>query len=130
MLPTPSLSIRPAAALIVALALSACGAPMPGPRATGPVALGPVVPQALPPVLPGLAGPQPVTASQAEAACSDTARAQGLGVQSVVGSREVPSPDGTAQARDVMLRVTRGAQVFDVRCNYSFAAGAARIMSL
>jgi hypothetical protein len=122
---TPRLPFRPGAALIVALALSACGAPIPGPRA-----MGPMVPQALPPSLPGLAGPGAVPLSQAEAACSEMARAQGLGVQSVVGSREVTGPDGVPQARDVLLRVTRGEQVYDVRCNYSYSADSARIMSL
>lgn len=124
-MPTPRLPIRPGAALIVVLALSACGAPMPGPRA-----LGPVVPQFVPPTIPGLDAPAPVTATQAEAACSEMARAQGLGVQSVVGSREVTGPDGVTQARDVLLRVTRGEQVYDVRCNYSYSADSARIMSL
>ena len=122
---TPFLPIRPGTALIVVLALSACAAPMPGPRA-----LGPVVPQFVPPTFPGLDAPAPVTATQAEAACSEMARAQGLNVQSIVGSREVTSPDGVAQARDVLLRVTSGAQVYDVRCNYNYSADAARIMSL
>ena len=71
-----------------------------------------------------------VPASAAEAACMEQGRGQGLAVQSVVGTREVSGSDGAASSRDVMLRVARGQQVYEVRCSYSYASNEARIMSL
>jgi hypothetical protein len=65
------------------------------------------------------------TAAAAEAACVSQGNAQGLNVQQVVGTRDV---GGTS--RDVMLRVARGQQVFDIRCNFDYASGQARIMTL
>lgn len=70
------------------------------------------------------------TAGAAEAACVAQGRSQGLDVQSVVGSRVQRGADDAPVARDVMLRVARGAQVFDLRCNYQYASQEARIMSL
>jgi hypothetical protein len=61
------------------------------------------------------------SASAAEAACVAQGETQGMNVRSVVGTREVTG------ARDVMLRVARGQQVFDVRCRYDNATGEARI---
>jgi len=78
------------------------------------------------PAVPGAAA----SAGQAEAACLAQGRAQGLSVQGVVGTREVTAADGSTSARDVMLRVARGQQVYEVRCNYSYASAEARIMSL
>lgn len=70
------------------------------------------------------------SASVAENACVSAGQAQGLAVQGVVGTRETMGTDGMAQSRDVMLRVARGQQVYDVRCAYSYASAQARIMSL
>ena len=71
-----------------------------------------------------------VPASAAEAACMEQGRGQGLAVQGVVGTREVSGADGLARSRDVMLRVARGQQVYEVRCSYSYVSNEARIMSL
>ena len=70
------------------------------------------------------------TASRAEAACVDQGRAQGLSVEHVVGTRAVTGADGQPTGRDVMLRVARDGQMFEVRCNYQSASDEARIMSL
>jgi len=48
----------------------------------------------------------------------------------VVGTREVSGSDGLARSRDVMLRVARGQQVYEVRCSYNYVSNEARIMSL
>ncbi|MFN4098562.1 MAG: hypothetical protein ACK4GT_02180 [Pararhodobacter sp.] len=53
-------------------------------------------------------------------------RDAGFDVQSVVGTREVSG----ATARDVMLRVNRSGRTIEVRCNYAYASGQARIMTL
>jgi hypothetical protein len=76
------------------------------------------------------ATPGAVPASAAESSCTQQGQAQGLAVQGVVGTREVTGADGVARSRDVMLRVARGQQVYEVRCSYSYASGQARIMSL
>ena len=70
------------------------------------------------------------SASAAEAACVAQGEMQGMNVQSVVGTREVSGSDGQPASRDVMLRVQRGQQIFDVRCRYDYAGAAARIMTL
>lgn len=70
------------------------------------------------------------TTGDAEAACVAQGRSQGLEVQSVVGSRVQRGEDEVPVARDVMLRVARGGQVYDLRCHYQYASGTARIMSL
>jgi hypothetical protein len=70
------------------------------------------------------------SASAAEAACVAQGETQGMNVQTVVGTREVSGSDGRATSRDVMLRVARGQQVFDVRCSYDYASAQARIMTL
>lgn len=120
----PSLTIRPLVFVALAFALSACGAGIQMPRMGGMA-----MPRAAAPVAP--LGPEAaVTAGRAEAACTEVAQAQGLGVQSIVGTREVTGADGVAVSRDVMLRVARGQQVYDVRCSYSYGGDAARIMSL
>lgn len=69
-------------------------------------------------------------ASRAEAACVEAGRSQGLTVHQVVGTR--PATDGAGQptGRDVMLRVSRAGQMYEVRCNYASATDSARIMSL
>lgn len=98
--------------------------PAPTMRAPSPPPMASAQPMA--PAEPGA----PVSAGQAETACLSQGRAQGLAVQGVVGTREVTGPDGAPSARDVMLRVARGQQVYEVRCNYSYASAEARIMSL
>ncbi len=125
--------------VLAAVLLGACQAPdlrsvMPGPRAEAPApAPAPegVAADAFSPEAPGegAAAPRP-PASQAEAACMQQGREQGLAVREVVGTREVQGSDGQAVSRDVMLRVARGQQVYDVRCSYHYASAAARIMSL
>lgn len=70
------------------------------------------------------------TAGEAEAACVALGRERGLDVQSVLGSRVQRDADEQPIARDVMLRVARDRQVYDLRCNYHYASGTARIMSL
>lgn len=70
------------------------------------------------------------SASAAEAACVAQGQGQGMNIQRVVGTREVAGPGGQPVARDVMLRVARGQQVFDIRCSYDYASGQARIMTL
>ena len=70
------------------------------------------------------------SASAAEAACVAQGEMQGMNVQSVVGTRENTTPAGQPTSRDVMLRVARGQQVFDVRCRYDYASSEARIMTL
>jgi hypothetical protein len=70
------------------------------------------------------------SAGAAEAACVAQGEMQGMNVQSVVGTREVAGVGGEPGSRDVMLRVARGQQVFDVRCSYSYATAEARIMTL
>jgi hypothetical protein len=70
------------------------------------------------------------SASAAEAACVAQGETQGMNVQTVVGTREVSGSDGQPSSRDVMLRVARGQQVFDVRCRYDYDSSEARIMTL
>lgn len=119
---------RTAAVLVSMLFIAGCAqlpdmrgpAPQRGapPPAAQPV---PVVPEATPGAVP---------ASAAESSCMQQGQSQGLAVQGVVGTREVSGSDGVARSRDVMLRVARGQQVYEVRCSYSYASGQARIMSL
>lgn len=117
-------------ALTGALALAGC-AELPHLTGAQPRAAAPAPFQAAPPP------PAPSadigirrSASAAEAACVAQGETQGMNVQSVVGTREVTGADGQASSRDVMLRVARGQQVFDVRCSYNYASGEARIMTL
>ncbi|SDW48345.1 hypothetical protein [Roseicitreum antarcticum] len=122
--------IRPVAVLGV-LALAGCTA-YPGqmggfsaPRTTAPSTIA---------VTPAPAGSfpdmgAPVPASEAERACLGAAQERGLTVRSVVGSRAVAGSDGDS-GRDVMLRVARSGQEYEVRCNYAGATQSARIMSL
>ncbi|MFN3955195.1 MAG: hypothetical protein ACK4LQ_12150 [Pararhodobacter sp.] len=70
------------------------------------------------------------SAGAAENACVAAGQQQGLGVQGVVGTREVAGSDGQPTSRDVMLRVARGQQLYEVRCSYNYASAQARIMSL
>jgi hypothetical protein len=117
----------------LALSLAACGAipdframrpaapPPPPSMAVAPLPpTGPVVP-----VLPGAP-----SAGAAEAACTAAGRERGFEVQGVVGSSDVMGADGRAISRDVMLRVVRSGQQFDLRCNYVYADGLARVMAL
>lgn len=76
-------------------------------------------------VAPGSAG-----APAAEAACTAAGRERGFEVQGVVGSTEVMGTDGQPASRDVMLRVARASQVFDLRCNYHYGSAQARVMAL
>lgn len=102
----------------------------------GPV--GPGVPASAPRAAPGgqaasLPPPSPAdvpTASRAERACVEQGAAQGLSVQRVVGTRATTDASGQTTGRDVMLRVSRQGQVYEVRCNYAAATDTARIMSL
>lgn len=122
--------IRPLGMLGV-LALAGCTA-YPGqmggltpPRDTGPSTIS---------VTPAPAGSfpdmgAPVAASDAERACLGAAQERGLSVQSVVGSRAVAGSGGDS-GRDVMLRVSRSGQVYEVRCSYAGSTQTARIMSL
>ena len=120
--------------LIGAMALAGCagfpdmmGAPTPSPA-----------PAPAPMIAPSIApSPEPAedigirrSASAAEAACVAQGETQGMNVQSVVGTREVAGSDGRPVSRDVLLRVARGEQVFDVRCSYNYASSEARIMTL
>ena len=82
---------------------------------------------ALPDPAPQVAGP---SAGAAETACLEAGRAAGFDVQRVVGTTEVMGTQGLADSRDVMLAVRRGGQSFEVRCSYSYATNAARIMTL
>jgi hypothetical protein len=70
------------------------------------------------------------TASRAEQACVAQAQARGLSVSRIVGSREVIGTAGQSNGRDVMLRVSRGTQEYEVRCSYTSDTDSARIMSL
>lgn len=122
---------RLAPTLVALTLLAGCGAipdfraPMLGgarpqaPAAPEPLAMAPL------PATPGASG-----AGAAEAACLAAGQERGFQVQGVVGSSDVTGADGRAISRDVMLRVARGAQVFDLRCNYSYAEGQARVMAL
>ncbi|WP_333830272.1 hypothetical protein [Pararhodobacter sp.] len=119
---------RTVTVLASVLAISAC-AQMPDMRGPAPVrSAPPPVFNTAPGAPGGMQGAAP--ASAAEQACSQQGQSQGLAVQSVVGTREVSGNDGVARSRDVMLRVARGQQVYEVRCSYSYANGEARIMSL
>ncbi len=117
----------PAAALCLAagLGLSACMEP-----------LGMGAPAAAPRTTPGdqvafLPPPTDVpTASRAERACVGQGARQGLDVQRVVGTRATTDASGQTTGRDVMLRVSRQGQVYEVRCNYAQGTDTARIMSL
>lgn len=70
------------------------------------------------------------SASAAESACVAAGQQQGLNVQGVVGTREVSGSDGQPASRDVMLRVARGQQLYELRCSYHYASAQARIMTL
>ena len=116
---------RAACGAALALVLAGCALPplgdlRPGTGASAPAAAAPA---------PGGDDAIP-TAGEAEAACVARGREQGLDVQSVVGSRVQRDADEQPVARDVMLRVARQGQVFDLRCNYRYASAEARIMSL
>jgi hypothetical protein len=127
---------RLALILILTLALlpAACGtipdfrAGSPAPRSAGPAAPSPATPS--PPLemtpLPG-AG---VSAGAAEAACTAAGVERGFQVQGIVGSTDVAGTDGQPASRDVMMRVARGTQVFDLRCSYHYASAQARVMAL
>jgi len=110
------------AALSAVLGLAACG-DFPDLRTPQPQAAAPIQ------TAPAPFAPQDDigirrSASAAEAACVAQGQNQGMNVQTVVGTREAEG------ARDVMLRVARGQQVFDVRCRYDNTTGDARIMTL
>lgn len=120
--------VRSVSALVGVLVIAGC-AQLPDMRGPAPIRSAPP-PAAQPaPVMPD-ATPGAVPASAAESSCTQQGQAQGLAVQGVVGTREVTGADGVARSRDVMLRVARGQQVYEVRCSYSYASGQARIMSL
>ena len=110
--------------LLTGCALPDLGGLGPTPRAPAPA------PGAVAPDTPAPTDADSPPASTAEAACTRQGRDQGLNVREVVGTREVTDSEGRPVARDVMLRVARGEQVFDIRCNYRYAEARARIMSL
>ncbi|MCB1391233.1 MAG: hypothetical protein KDK12_19135 [Rhodobacteraceae bacterium] len=112
------------AGLAASTLLAACGA-MPDARYRDPF----YRPTYGPPVAnpsPG-GGPAP---DQAEMACVAAGHDAGFDVERVVGTRELMGPQATATSRDVMLRVRRGGQSLEVRCNYAYDTGQARIMTL
>lgn len=122
--------------LVGALLLAGCQMPdfrgmVPAPRSAAPATADPAPDPATDPLGEGagIAAPAP-SASVAEAACMQAGRDRDLTVREIVGTREVPGADGIPASRDVMLRVARGQQVYDVRCSYSYASAQARIMSL
>lgn len=86
--------------------------------------------------LPDLSAPAPAApaveppAERAIAACLERAEAQGLEVRGVASADEVVGGAGTAVGQNVFLQVRRGGQAFELRCNYSYAAEEARIMTL
>ena len=118
---------------LVALGLSAC-AGLPDMRMGGsaPSASAPPETIAVTPAegAPDLALAGQPSASAAEAACTEAGRERGFTVQGVVGSSDVRGDDGQPVSRDVMLRVARGAQVFDLRCSFHYASAQARVMAL
>lgn len=117
-----------------ALGLAACGdLPdlRPGTRPGPAVTTGPVIDPA--PIQLGPDGQAPGngrSAAAAEAACVAAGQERGFTVQGVVGSSDVAGGDGLPASRDVMLRVARGAQIFDLRCNFHYASAQARVMAL
>lgn len=119
--------------VVAIMSLTACTngpGPMGGfgaPRSTAPSTI--AVTPAPAGTFPQVGGGEVVAASDAESACLGAAQERGLSVQSVVGSRAVEGSDGDS-GRDVMLRVSRSGQEYEVRCNYAGATGTARIMSL
>lgn len=118
----------------LALSLAACGA-IPDFRAMRPAASPPPPPSMAVAPLPPTGPVAPVlpgapSAGAAEAACAAAGRERGFEVQGVVGSTDVMGADGRAASRDVMLRVLRSGQQFDLRCNYVYADGLARVMAL
>lgn len=121
---------RPLALLCTCALLAGCGE-MPDFRAGerfGAFIARPLAPGSTPAIP---AAPQGPAASAAETACTDAGRAAGFTVQGVVGTREVLPPAGGAPvSRDVVLRVARGGQTLEVRCNYAYATSTARMMTL
>lgn len=123
------LNARTVSALVGAFVIAGCAA-MPDMRSAGAPPRSPLPRAEAAPVMTPQATPGAVSASAAETACMQQGQGQGLAVQGVVGTREAAGADGVARSRDVMLRVARGQQVYEVRCSYSYASGEARIMSL
>lgn len=123
--------IRATALGCLAFSLAACGGipdfrvPFRAAPASAPMTAAPIAPSA--PLAPVPGAP---TAGAAEAACLQAGRERGFDVQGVVGSTDVLGADGVALSRDVMLRVARSGQQFDLRCNYVYADGIARVMAL
>ena len=91
-----------------------------GPRAQS-------MPRAIPTAPGASASPAPNLAAQA---CIAAGTEAGFEVLGVVGTREVSGLQGNAVSRDVMLRVRRGGQTVEVRCNFAYDTAAARIMTL
>lgn len=106
---------------LTALTLAACGVPDFRARPAAPRAsAAPAAPVA----------PAPTGANAAETACLAAGRERGFQVQGVTGSSEVMGADGRPASRDVMMRVQRGQQIFDLRCNYDYGGAMARVMAL
>lgn len=116
----------PLAPLALTLILAGCGA-MPDFRLnrSAPSPANPAPPPAVMPAEPGAP-----SAGAAEAACQAAGRERGFEVQGIVGSSDVMGADGRPVSRDVMLRVARSGQQFDLRCNFVYADGLARVMAL
>lgn len=109
---------------VVALTLAACGE-LPDFRVPGSP-----TPAAVSAPPPAATLPPQTGAGAAETACTAAGQERGFTVQGVVGSTDVAGADGQPASRDVMLRVARGQQVFDLRCNYHYASSQARVMAL
>lgn len=133
--PMPRTRLTAAAALcLAALSLAACGG-LPDLRRSRPAPPPPPPSAAMPAPPPAAAAPEVAAglrppASTAEDACRAAGQARGFDVRAIAGSAEVTGQTGAPESRDVMLRVARGAQVFDVRCNYHYPSGTARVMAL
>jgi hypothetical protein len=101
------------------------------PRAAAAAPVISVAPLASPvDAMPGVGDAAPVSAGVAESACRAAGADRGFQVQGVVGSTDVRGADGQPVSRDVMLRVARSGQVFDLRCSYHYASAQARVMAL
>ena len=103
-----------------------------GPALLLPALLAGCMQGAMPPLLdptPAPAAPQmDGEAQRAVAACLDRAETQGLNVAGVDRTTEVVTVDGRAMGQNVFLDIGGGGPT--VRCNYDYAAGEARIMTL
>ncbi|MEZ5751675.1 MAG: hypothetical protein R3D60_06850 [Paracoccaceae bacterium] len=75
-------------------------------------------------------GPAAPAADVAETACRQAGANAGFNVRGITGTREVSDSAGLPVSRDVILQVLRDGRTLEVRCSYSYAGAAARIMTL